>query len=384
MFTLTTSSSSGSKLQWAVIWFCILWMAMYPIYANYYEGLAIEQFQRHLNFMAGNSMFFNPWQYRVLCPYLIEGIYQVLDVTLYSLIDFSSLNVNPPTNSGQKNEVTTKLIELSRNPDFIKYTLVFVGFRFVQHLLIFWLAFKYLTMFISNRALAGLGVVIISLVMGNTVSDSDLSFNTYADVIIYLVAGLIILRKYNAWWLVPLMLVGAFNRETSVLIIPLFFFSRLDLSGRPDWMKVLKSNSRLILVCAVATVLFVAIFIGVRMYYGYQPATVWRVPAGPRMLKLNLLSSVSIKTYMEMFGVFMVLPVWCLLVFRQMHPSLRLFFLVLIPAWFAVHFWSVVCYQSRLFLVPTTLIFLPAVLEYIEKRGSSVPAYGAVRTSPSS
>jgi hypothetical protein len=344
-------------------------MAMYPIYANYYGGLAIEQYQRHVNFMAGNSMFFNPWQYRVLCPFLVEGIYQLLDVTLFQLVDLAAVKINPPSNSGQKNEVTTQLIELSQNPDFLKYTLVFVGFRFVQHLLIFWLAFRYFTMFISNKALAGLGVVLIALVMGNAVSDSDLSFNTYADVIIYLVAGLIVLRKYNSWWLVPLMIVGAFNRETSVLIIPLFFFSRLDLSQKPDWMQVLKSNSRLILICAIATGLFITIFLALRAYYGYQAPTVWRVPAGPQMLKLNLLSSVSVKTYMEMFGVFMVLPVWCILIFRQMHPSLRLFFIVLVPAWFAVHLWSVVCYQSRLFLVPTILIFLPAVMEYIEKRG---------------
>lgn len=367
----TTSSVSVSKGQLAVIGACLLWMAVYPIYANYYQGLAIEQYQRHVNFMAGDSMFFNPWQYRVLCPWLIEGIYQLFDVTLFKLVNFSGLNVSPPSNSGQKNEVTQQLMELSRNPEFLKYTVVFVGFRFVQHLLIFWLAFRYFTLFISNRALAALGVVLIALIMGNTVSDSDLSFNTYADVIIYLVAGLIIIKKYNNWWLVPLMIVGAFNRETSILIIPMFFLSRIDLSEKWDIMKMIKGNIKLITVCAVATVLFIAIFVSIRMYYGYQAPTVWRVPAGPKMLKLNLLSSVSIKTYMEMFGVFMVLPIWCLLIFRQMNPTMRLFFIVLVPAWFAVHLWSVVCYQSRLFLVPTIMIFLPAVMEYIEKRGPS-------------
>lgn len=367
----TTSSVSVSKGQLAVIGACLLWMAVYPIYANYYQGLAIEQYQRHVNFMAGDSMFFNPWQYRVLCPWLIEGIYQLFDVTLFKLVNFSGLNVSPPSNSGQKNEVTQQLMELSRNPEFLKYTVVFVGFRFVQHLLIFWLAFRYFTLFIPNRALAALGVVLIALIMGNTVSDSDLSFNTYADVIIYLVAGLIIIKKYNNWWLVPLMIVGAFNRETSILIIPMFFLSRIDLSEKWDIMKMIKGNIKLITVCAVATVLFIAIFVSIRMYYGYQAPTVWRVPAGPKMLKLNLLSSVSIKTYMEMFGVFMVLPIWCLLIFRQMNPTMRLFFIVLVPAWFAVHLWSVVCYQSRLFLVPTIMIFLPAVMEYIEKRGPS-------------
>jgi hypothetical protein len=94
---------------------------------------------------------------------------------------------------------------------------------------------------------------------------------------------------------------------------------------------------------------------------------VWRVPAGLPMLKLNLLSSISIKTYFEMFGTFALLPFVFLFKFRAMDFRLRLFFLLMVPLWLLVHWVSVVGYQSRLYLVPTLLILLPGVLQLIER-----------------
>ena len=84
------------------------------------------------------------------------------------------------------------------------------------------------------------------------------------------------------------------------------------------------------------------------------------------MLKFNLLSFHSIKTYMEMYGVFTLLPFISLIILRRSNPYLKRWFWAVIPLWFTVHFFLVVAYQSRLFLVPTFLIFLPMILEYIE------------------
>ena len=69
-----------------------------------------------------------------------------------------------------------------------------------------------------------------------------------------------------------------------------------------------------------------------------------------------------------MYGVFGFLPIWCLFLFKEMNPKLKIFFIVIVPVWFAVHFISVVAYQSRLYLVPTLLIFFPAVLQHIENQ----------------
>lgn len=367
MFIPTTQSLLKNKyLVLLVVLLVVGWMSVYPIYNNYYKGLAIEQYERFIDWKAGHSMFFNPWQYRVLCPLLVEGIYQIFDHTVFAIFPIHAPEYNLPGNASDKNAITQKMLELSSNPEFIKYSIVFVLFRLAEHLLIFWLAFKYFSLFVKNQALVILGLMMVPILMANGVMDSDLAFNSYMDVILYLWAGLVIVKNLSYWWIVVISVLGAFNRETSLLIPVIFFFSKVDWSGIRQIPVFFKQNFQLLTVCVVATILFLTIFVSIRLYFGYQPQTQWRVPAGPQMLKMNLLSSVAVKSYNEMFGVFGFLPIWCLFFFKQMNRNLRIFFIALVPVWFAVHFISVVAYQGRLFLVPTFLIFLPAALEYID------------------
>ena len=65
-------SSVGEKI-FILLSFGLL--ASYPIYTNYYYGYGLEQFQRHLDLIEGKSMFYDPWQYRIFSPYIVEGIY---------------------------------------------------------------------------------------------------------------------------------------------------------------------------------------------------------------------------------------------------------------------------------------------------------------------
>jgi hypothetical protein len=367
MFIPTTQSLLKNKFfVTLMVLLVIAWMAVYPIYNNYYKGLAIEQYERFVDWKAGHSMFFNPWQYRVLCPMLVEGLYQLFDHTVFAIFPIHAPEYNLPGNAQDKNAITQKMLMLSSNPEFIKYSVVFVLFRFLEHLLIFWLAFKYFSLFVKNQALIILGVMLVPIFMANGVMDSDLAFNSYMDVILYLWAGIVIVKDLNWWWIVLISVLGAFNRETSLLIPVIFFFSKVEWTNLKAVPVFLKDNIKLIAVCVTATVLFLAIFVSVRVYYGYQPQTQWRVPAGPQMLKLNLFSGVAVKSYNEIFGVLGFLPIWCLLFFKQMNRNLKIFFIALVPVWFAVHFISVVAYQGRLFLVPCFLVFLPAVLEYID------------------
>ncbi|MBX2895924.1 MAG: hypothetical protein KF763_10810 [Cyclobacteriaceae bacterium] len=344
----------------------VCWMAAYPIYNNYYKGLAVEQYERFLDFKAGKSMFFNPWQYRILCPLLVEGAFQLLDATVFKIIPESKSEIELQGKAEDKNENIQKLIQLSKNSEFIKYSIVFIGFRFVQHLTIFWLSFLFLSHFVKSKSLVLLGLMLITLFMGNAVMDSDLAFNSYMDVILYLCAGLVIVKKYSGWWIALVTFIGAFNRETSLLIPVLYFFSEFNWLHWKKPISALLENKKTIAISAVSVIAFLIVFVSIRSYYGYQPQTEWRVPAGLPMLKLNLVSAASVKTYNEMFGVFGFLPIWFVIIFRRVPKALQIFFIALVPAWFGVHLISVVAYQSRLFLVPTLLVFLPAVLHFIE------------------
>lgn len=354
-------------LRLAIVLAVISWMAVYPIYCSYYKANAVDHYRRHLAHVAGNSMFFNPWQYRVLCPLMIEGTYWVFDHTVFALVPVKGIDLGLPGDKGDKNEVTRILIDNLKDPEFIKYTVVFLLFRFAQNVLLILLCFRYFSHFVKNKLLIVLGLLMAVLFMGNGVVDSDLTFNTYMDVTLYILAGLVLVNGYSAWWILLLTIAGALNRETALFIPVLYFFHQFKWAKWPDIVALFKANLNVIGLTAVCVVFFFGIFISIRVYYGFQPVSSWRVSTGWPMLKLNLFSAVSVKTYMEQFGVVAFLPLWALFVIKKMNPHLRIFFLTLVPAWFAIHFISAIAYQTRLFLVPVLLVLLPAVLESIER-----------------
>lgn len=344
----------------------ISWMAAYPIYSSFYKAYGVDQYRRHLMHMQGNSMFFNPWQYRILCPLIVEGLYWTADQTVYKLFEIKGIDLGLPGDQSDKNPATQKLIESLKNPEFIKYTLVFLGFRFLQNVILIILCFRYFSIFVKNKMLVALGIMISVLFMGNGVVDSDLTFNTYMDITLYILAGIVIVKNLSPLWIILLTVLGSLNRETALFIPALYFFSNFAWSDWPSIKNLFVRNLKVIGITASAVVLFFVIFIAIRSYYGIQPVSTWRVSAGLPMLKLNLFSSVSIKTYMELYGVMGFLPIWAILIYRTMSKHLKLFFITLVPIWFAIHFSSAIAYQTRMFLVPTLLVLLPAALEHIE------------------
>ncbi len=324
-------------------WLVVLGLALlsaFPIYRNIYYGLGKEQLKRHEQFMKGESLYFNPWQYRVLCPWIVESGYQVLKATVKPALE--------KLTAGKKYQADTLL-----------YFAVFIAFRFLLHALIFILAFEFYKKWLDNDRLIFFGFLWLTYSMGNAVRSSDLSFNTYMDVLIYLFALIIWVKRLSAWWLVPIMILGALNRETSLLIPLLFLFNPED-----QGLKIRFNN---LLPIGVALTFFIGIFVSVRLHYGYQSPTVYYVPAGFSMLKLNLLSGMARYSYMEVLGTVSLLPMMVLIYWRQTPDLLKKLFLWMLPIWFGIHYWSVVAWESRLFLVPVVVVLLPAVLSLIEK-----------------
>jgi hypothetical protein len=353
-------------LRMLIVALVVGWMAFYPIYCSYYKANAVDHYRRHMEHVKGNSMFFNPWQYRILCPEIIEGLYWIADHTIFAVVEIKGINLNLPGDQSDKNQVTQELVKQLKNPEFIKYTIIFVGFRFAQNVVLIFLCYYYFSLFVRNKLLIVFGLMVATLFMGNSVMDADFTFNTYMDITLYIAAGIVLVTGRSALWIIALTIIGALNRETALFIPVLYFFSKFSWSAWPSIPNLIKNNSRVIGITTVCAVFFVGIFVAIRMYYGLQPVSTWRVSAGWPMLKLNLFSSVSIKSYMEFFGAVGLTFVWCLLIYPRMSKDLKLFFLVLVPLWFAIHLATAIAYQARLFLVPTLLVLLPAVLEHIE------------------
>ncbi len=349
---------------------CFSCLSTYPIYKNYTNGEGSTTYERHIAIIEKRSEFYNPWQYRILCPLIIEGVKYIYDRTIDKIypvekhfhFDFKKTSTPTPE--------TKKLISQLQQPEFVKYMIIFITFRFIENLLVFILGYLLLAYFVKNDWLIFFALIAMSWAMGNSVFASDLTFNTYLDNIFYLLAGNLILYKKNLWYIIPITLFAALNRETSLMIPWLVFISFIDLSKvQSDKFSIRKIKlppKKIFIISISSFIIFCIIFVSVRFYFGYRPQSVWKVSAGLPMLKLNLFSTVAIKSYFEMIGAFSVIPLICLYKFSICSSILRTWFKGIVPIWFFVHLYSVVTYESRLFLVPTFLIFIPMFLQIIE------------------
>ena len=70
-----------------------------------------------------------------------------------------------------------------------------------------------------------------------------------------------------------------------------------------------------------------------------------------------------------------ILPFLAIFCYRNWPGTLRIFFRIVVPAWFGVHFFAALVAETRLLLVPQALIFIPGALFGITAAaGSEHPA----------
>lgn len=338
MFTHTTYWwRTSDRLQRLTILVALLLLSLFSVYRSFHYGRGKQTYERHVEFLERRTLFPNPWQYRVLMPALTEVTYKVAGRAYEPLI--SSV-------LGTSQERTR----------YLAYLVHFALWRVVLQVIIFILLYESYRTFIHSDRLLIFGGLWLAFAMGNAIKDSDLSLNTYADVLFYACALLFWVRLAPAWYFVPLMFVATLNRETDMLILAFALFPRPG-SWRLDRERVL--------VMGLAALTAGLVFLGVRAYYGQLPHNDYYVPVGLPMLRLNLFSAMAPYTYMEVLGTVSVLPVVMLLSWRALRPIWRQLFLLIVPVWFLVHLVSVVCWESRLFLVPLVVVFLPAVLDLV-------------------
>jgi hypothetical protein len=307
--------------------FIILCIVLFSVLTVYLQVMSLEkpfmayleqglQIQRHNAVLQGTAP--NPWQYRVLADMFVEGVIRL----------FQNLNIAHPIGNA------------------------FITFRFVQNLLIFWLVYLYYRKLNLSPAHALLGMTLLAWGMTYAFYDSDLQFNTYFDIIFYLLAGLLVLAN-RPLWMIPLMIFAALNRETSGLI------PFLALALIIPW-SVGAKNRKVIAAAAISLVIFAVIFAGLRLMYPNQPIS---VPHGQHMglelLRYNLFRAL---TWTQLFATISIIPALALLAYRNWPAPLRIFFWVVVPLWLLIHPFTSVMAETRVFLVPQVLIFIPGAL----------------------
>jgi len=278
-----------------------------------------NQILRHQNMLSGTAG--NPWQYRILPDYLVQGVIRA----------FEHFGVPRPI------------------------AMAFFFFRVLQDSAVFFVSFLYYRKLGLSWAHALMGLSLLAWGMSYAHYGIDLQFSTYFDVLFYLLAGLTILhQKYL--WIVPITLLAALNRETSGLIPFMLLFS-LPLSS---YQEQRPSKHPLWVPFCASLALYLFIFRALRLHYGHQEfITAFGHLPGLDLLHYNLFRLI---TWDRLFATLGVIPILALVGYSKWPPVLKRFFWVVVPAWFLIHAFCAIMAESRVFLVPQALVLIPGAL----------------------
>jgi len=111
----------------------------------------------------------------------------------------------------------------------------------------------------------------------------------------------------------------------------------------------------------VGLALWAIVFGGLRFILGW-PATAWRDHWGPWGWELVAVHVSSLHTWVFLALTLSILPLLTLWEFRLLPSQVQGLFWLVVPLWFAVHFASALVNETRLFLVPVALVFIPGAL----------------------
>jgi hypothetical protein len=277
------------------------------------------QIRRHREVLRGQAL--GHWQYRMLSEWAVRPV----------ILACRQLGIERPVAVG------------------------FIAFRILQNLAIFSLAAVYYRKLGLGRSAVLLGLSAVAWGMTNARYDSDLSLNTYSDVIFYLAAALLILAG-RLVWLAPLVVAAALNRETSGLVPMMLLASGIG-ARRPGE----RISPRLVAWSLTLLACFALTYLGVRFMLGPRPEFPG-FPGRQRGVEV-LLENLGRKwTWSQLLATFGLLPVVAAGAYRCWPPVLRAFFWSVVPAWVVVHFLASVVAETRLFLVPLVLVIVPGAL----------------------
>lgn len=306
------------------------------------------QLERHHAVLNGTA--YGHWQYRLLSAYLVQVVMMV----------FQACNIPAYPVSA------------------------FIAVRVLQNIAIFSMTAVYYRRLGLSRLHVWLGLSLLAWGMTHVFYNSDLQFSTYSDVICYLAAGLLILSK-RYLWIVPLTIMAALNRETSGLIpvmagmygylrtptsqcereqdgenFGVEYFRQIGKTLRSRWQQFLKNEPHLFWVMTFSVCGYLIIQWGIRVMLGPRtPFYPEGVHFGVDLLVFNLL---HLSTWIQLFATVGFIPLLSMYAAHRWPTSLWAFGVTIVPCWFLIHPFFSVMAETRNFLIPQILVFIPGAL----------------------
>ncbi len=313
--------------------------------------------QRHQDMLDRNAHFFNPWQYRILSTYLLETAIQVWE-------KFPTSHIATPT------FLQDKGIILSIHLPYIlvKWILLVSLFYFSTH--------YFRVQGIHSLRFQILGIWIMAFFLFPAQFSAGLSLDIYLEAIFYLLAAICILRR--KWgWLPLICLFAVLNRESSgfipLMLLVTYLFNKPSESksiGLSYFKTKFTPRNKEILIVLLSSITYIGGFIALRVYFGYPPArSVYGNQSFSDFFTWNLSQPT---TYFQVLRSFTLLPLFALWSYTRWPKFLKLWGWLILPAWLILHFGHAVVRETRLFLVPVSLILIPGFLWTFRSAGKHI------------
>lgn len=232
--------------------------------------------------------------------------------------------------------------------------LTFVALRLVQNLLLFVLAFVFYRKLGIHAYPSLLGLSALAWGMTQANYGADLGFNASTDVLLYLGAALALVNRRPAW-LIPITVIAALNRESSILI------PYMALAFAVRWKPRLTLDKTIAGAAFAALAVWCLFFIALHVTLGARPWALHESGAAPGfgLLRYNLTNA---DAWEHGFGMVGILPVLGMLSWRFWSPALKAIFWSVVPLWCVGTLFCAPVDQSRVLLLPQVLVFIPGVL----------------------
>ncbi len=173
------------------------------------------------------------------------------------------------------------------------------------------------------------------------------------------------------------MAIAPFNRETSGCIPFMLLFARWQWGMWPPVPR------KTLVQFALCFVLCAGIVGGLRLVFGVRPYIVPTAGEKP-ILPLLTYNLTWWRTWVFLFATLGLLPLFAVASWKAWPATLRRFFWAVVPIWFPVHFSLAHAPETRLFLVPQVLLFVPGALlgiGYWRAREAAATAPGRTRSA---
>ncbi len=171
------------------------------------------------------------------------------------------------------------------------------------------------------------------------------------------VAMYLIYRRRHWAWFVLLFLVATINRETTLLLLPLYMIDRAVVGGKLQWKKLFQW--RTLSFVAPLGIYWAAWQVAIRWWYSVNPSEFY-----PR-LDWNVKSLLVPQAWPQLLSACGYLLLFVLLMYRRIPDGRLRAWIVMVPIWVAFMFSYGILVETRVFgeLIPLTVCATALILE---------------------